>query len=495
MKPVSQKSKIYLFILLASLTAPVLVITSNFFPYTGLGLTLLAYTSIAYIIKKDKNIFSKSFFVVTFLLTICLFIRSEGFLTFLNITGIIYFASLSLSERLNSDRDIISVVISPLNLILRSLSIRSEFKPDAKSLRFLHKKNDEKKNTFIVTVFTCTSLAVILPLLASANPIFKKLLSDIINLFGLKNLHFTDNVFLWIFRFIVSAVLIFIIPKIATYSNKKQVSLFNIRGYMNMLIPKTTVSFVLIIFFITQIQLYFVTPQTLSDLGYTYSRYANEVFAQLSTVGAIILAILYFEKEDKKINNIFTHLLSFEGIFLNLMAYKSAIDYISSWGFTYKRLYGIVLASLIMGMFIIFLYGSYKKLNKTLIFKSSLIYTGLILLLINFINFDYIIYNCGKASTGQGIDYAYLARLSPDSLSYQEQFKRLSEINLKYPENIIILNNNSEGAYTLLNKIENLQKKYRNNDFRSFSLLEYLQYKKIEEIDIKYARETLLSKL
>lgn len=488
------RSRIYLYILIASLIAPILIVTSGFFPYLGMGLAFGVYILIAYIAKKDKNIFTRLAFLITFILSLCLFIRSEPFLTFLNLAGIIYFGSLSLTEMDNKNSNLISLIISPLNLILGSLPIKSEYKLDLKSFKNTDKNKEDRINTVIVILFTIISLAVILPLLASANPIFKKLLSDIFDFLGLKNLHFSENVFLWIIRFMIFSVLIYLVPKMATYSNKKQALLFTTQGSLNMIIPKIVIASVLIIFFITQIQLYFATSQTLIDLGYTYSRYANEVFAQLSTVAAIILVLLYFEKENKKINNFFANLLSFEGIFLNLMAYKSAIDYISSWGFTYKRLYGIAVATLILGMFIIFLYGSYKKYEKTILLKSSLIFAGLILLMINLLNFDYLIYHWRNASTGQGIDYAYLARLSPDSLSYHDQFKRISDMDPKELVKNINLNSDTDGVYVLLFKIERLQNKFQNPDPRGFNLLEYLQYKKIEKLNTENIRENLISK-
>ena len=34
-----------------------------------------------------------------------------------------------------------------------------------------------------------------------------------------------------------------------------------------------------------------------------------------------------------------------------------------------------------------------------------------------------------KAATGQGVDYTYLSQLSPDSLSYKDQFEVLDKIS------------------------------------------------------------------
>ncbi len=125
--------------------------------------------------------------------------------------------------------------------------------------------------------------------------------------------------------------------------------------------------------------------------------------------------------------------------------------------------------------------------KPALFIKNSIIFTASILILVNIINFDFVIYHYSKATTGEGVDYTYLSRLSADSLSYKEQFKVLETYTIK--------NINKRGDYDndnpliLLRNIENLQNKYSDLDVRTVSLLEYFQYRKIRSLDTSQLRE------
>src|SRR3972149_619422 len=229
----TQKGKIYALILLASAIFTVFSITFEFFPHLGLSISFIFFATLAFNIKKEKTSLTKIFFVITLILSAFLSIRSEGFITFLNIVSIFYFASL-------------------------------------------------------LSLTTITVLAVILPLLSSANPFFEKFLSGIVDLVGLDNFKITDNLFEWMFRFAFFLLLSYFIPKVATFINKKESTKNLVPEGINILIPKIAVAIVLTIFFITQFQLYFSSSETLEAIGYTYSNYTNEVFAQLSAVAAIV---------------------------------------------------------------------------------------------------------------------------------------------------------------------------------------------------------------
>ena len=110
------------------------------------------------------------------------------------------------------------------------------------------------------------------------------------------------------------------------------------------------------------------------------------------------------------------------------MAYKSVAEYINAWGLTYKRLYGLTFATWTTGIFVLF-FNNYRQKNIAMVFvKNTIIFSGVMLLLVNVLNFDYLIYHLGKTETGQGTDYTYLSTLSSDSLSYKEQFMKLEEV-------------------------------------------------------------------
>jgi len=486
----TQKGKIYALILLASAIFTVFSITFEFFPHLGLSISFIFFATLAFNIKKEKTSLTKIFFVITLILSAFLSIRSEGFITFLNIVSIFYFASLLSLTKNDKPENAFSLIFAPFVLFIKSLQTTNVYSLELNNSVAKEKRKENVINTVAVTLTTITVLAVILPLLSSANPFFEKFLSGIVDLVGLDNFKITDNLFEWMFRFAFFLLLSYFIPKVATFINKKESTKNLVPEGINILIPKIAVAIVLTIFFITQFQLYFSSSETLEAIGYTYSNYTNEVFAQLSAVAAIVLVLLYGEKENKKLNRKMALVLAIQGIFLTFMAYKSVYEYSAAWGFTYKRLYGFALASWILGIFTIYLYTFLKNIEKYIFLTTSLVYTGIILVLINVFNFDYIIYHFRRASTGQGVDYEYLSRLSSDSLSYKSL---LFEITKKSSESIGDVEKTQAanfGLWTLIYKIERLQEKYEDPDFRGFNLLEYLQYKEIKDVNT----ETIKSK-
>src|SRR3989344_2728875 len=185
-------------------------------------------------------------------------IRSEGFLTLLNIVGIFYFGSLfTLTLKGNKTESTFSIIFAPFTLFLKSLFTTKEYSLEFNDSLTEEKKKENTLNTIAITLVTIIALAIILPLLASANPYFEKLLSDLVDLLGIRTFKITENLFEWTLRLIFFIVLVLFVPKMATLMNKNEASKLRPQEGLNMLIPKIAVAVVLIIFFITQLQLYF----------------------------------------------------------------------------------------------------------------------------------------------------------------------------------------------------------------------------------------------
>ena len=484
--------KIYAYILLASVFFSLFALTFGFFPHLALSLSFIFFTLIAYHVKGEKTATTKTFLTITLILSAFLFIRSEMFVTLLNIFAIFYFGILMLlADDDNLFTSLVSVASSPFAFLAQSIFTKSKYHleyADAGS-----KNAKKEKYIYIVTtvLLTLLVLSIIIPLLAWANPIFEKLVITILDFFGLRDIKISESLFQRLIRVIFFLVLIILVPKMATQVNKKTDYPNLPTPDVNMLFPKIAVTCVLIVFFITQLQLYFSTGETLKNLGYTLSQYAREVFAQLSTVAVVIVALLFNDKGKKDIDKAFTYALLLAGLFLTLMSYKSVYDYSHAWGFTYKRLYGFTVATWILGIFILYFY-TYKKALKTNFFVySSIILTGLVLIAVNLANFDYLIYHFKKSATGSGIDYIYLTSLSSDPLSYKDQVDKLINISKSTPL-ISHTPDNNPHVNTLLRKIDFLQLKYKKFDFRGFNLLEYLSYRQIKDVDTGLAREQIL---
>jgi hypothetical protein len=254
-------------------------------------------------------------------------------------------------------------------------------------------------------------------------------------------------------------------------------------------IPKLIVSAVLIVFFVTQIQFYLATEETLRAMNVSYSQHANEVFGQLTVVAGVVLVLMYNSSRKNKNSRLLNWMLGIEGVFLTLMAYKSAFEYIAAYGLTYKRLYGLTVATLVTGVFI--LYKRYSQKKDDNFVRNVILFSASILLIVNLANFDWLIYNFDMPRTGQNIDYGYLSTLSPDSLSYKDQFEKLQAASSENFKG----NYFNDNPLLILHKIEYLQNKYSDLDFRTFNLLEYIEYQNVKSLDTSDLRSYYEEKL
>ena len=479
----TQNGTVFARILLASAIFSILSITFGFFPFLGLSISLIFLIVLAYSIKTNKTPLTKALAVLLLLLSVSFTIRSEPSVLFLNLIAICYLGSIFLITNTKDDfKDTLAVLFAPLTLVLGSLITPSDYRLEFEKPSSKEARQKSLVNSTLIGVTTIVILAIILLLLASANPLFKKILTDILTIFGLADVKLGEAVFQWIMRAVFFVLLALVIPRIASLTNNKTHRQAANLG-LNMAFPKIVVAVVLAVFFVTQLKLYFASANALTNLGYTYSRYTNEVFAQLSAVAAVVLAVLYLETGKTRNNKILSLVLSIEGVFLTFMAFKSDFDYIEAWGLTYKRLYGLFVATWILGIFILYMHKFIKKRARYIFFIQSLFFTGTMLILVNLVNFDYLIYHMRKPSTGQGVDYEYLSRLNPDSLAYKELLMKITYNNTTTPTPQEKQLASDNGLNVLLYKIERLQEKYQSLDIREFNLLEYLQYEQIKEIN------------
>lgn len=463
------------------------------FAYTGVALSLVILASLVYIFKSDKSRFSGILFLLILILSSLIFFRANEFLLLLNIVFVFLLGSImALPEGyFNANSGFLNFLISPVFLFFRSISIKNVYDLNLRQL-LEDKSKPSREKTIEVLISLAISLIlllVIIPLLSSANPVFNKLLDNFLDLFYLKGFFkwfFSDSISIWIFRAIFFGLLAFFIPRVLTYvrngQEKSELKLVSLR-YLNFIIPKAIISIVLFIFFLTQLQFYFSTSETLLAMGITQSQYAREVFAQLLVVALIIFGLVYNSREKSKASKVLTVLLVLEGIFLTSIALKSVSDYSYNWGFTHKRLWGFTMVFWLYGIFSFFIYKYLKGLKDTVFIKGVVIFSGITLITVNVLNFDLLIYKYRKSTTHSGVDYQYLSNLSVDSGSYIDQ---VINLNSKIATTV----RNSEEYYSyyhplsrLLIKIDRLQKKYRRIDIRSFNLSEYLQYQKIKSID------------
>lgn len=478
----TSKSKTFAFIALLSFLISFFIVTNGFFPYAGISVSLTLFTLLAFFLKKEKHAKTKIFFIFTLLFSNLIMIRSEWFITFLNFIATLFFGSLMISAKPGEELGAIDHLTGIPTLLLKSVFTKSEY--------FLEQKNvsNKKLHNYLNTIFgilvTLILAIIIIPLLSSTNPFFQLGVNKFLEYFNILAFirSLTDEiVFTWTVRLFFTVLFTFLLTKILSFMAQKQTIKLPINfdlKHFSLDIPKIFLAGILIIFFITQLQFYFATSETLQKLGLTNSTHAREVFAQLSVVSGILVLLLYNSYASKK--KWLDILLMGEGVFLTLMAYISAIEYINNWGFTYKRLYGLTVATWVLGVLTIYFINWQKNLHLQAFVHKTVIFSGVLLLTVNLLNFDYLIYHVRKASTGGGIDHAYMTTLSPDSMSYKDQLEIAKKV-MEDPESPNFENYNPLRLYSY---VEWLKNKYTQKfDLRNFNLMEYLTYIEIKDTD------------
>ena len=482
----TDRGKEFFVISLLSLIFSYLIITLNYFPHLGFTLSLVLFSLLSYKFKKDKGKETKLYLTFTLLFSLLLSVRSEGAITFLNLVAALFFGSLILVSYDKDKKAVLDYIYAQLLFIIKSVFARNDYYLEFKEKKtsFNTVKATEIVFGILITIFL---LVIILPLLSSTNPFFLRLIENVWNFLSLENLFkniVLESVFIWSLRLVFFLIFIFIIPKIITLINKSNnytlPSFFKIDA-LPLHIPKLVLAIILFVFFITQLQFYFASDEILKSMGISYSQHTREVFGQLSLVAGIVLVLIYNDKGKSTLGTILTYILGVQGIFLTLMAYKSVFEYINAWGLSYKRLYGLTFATWVTGIFFHFFRNYRQNKGVAMFVKKTIIFSGVILFLVNVLNFDYLIYHFQKAKTGQGVDYTFLSTLSPDSLSYHDQFLNLKEVTEKGDYSLEVYNNIN--PLIILYKIESLQRKYSKFDFRTVTFLDYLQYKQIKSVD------------
>lgn len=434
--------------------------------------------------------YDRMLFIITMVLSMCIIFRANEFLIFINIVAVLYFGSLLLMHA--KDRDSIplyQLAFMPFINIFQFLGGENSFKFEVKdySRSISAKKIQDISLSFIITAGI---FIIIVPLLASANPIFKKLVEDVaksLNVFTFISTLFGPLFVAYILRFLLFVYFIIWIPRLFTaiiHASHHEQKTFDIN--LPLLIPKILTGLLLLIFFITQIQFYFSSAESLKAMGMMNREHAREVFAQLSVVSFIIFVLLYADRGKSKLNRITSYVLIAEIIFLNCIALKSVYDYTVRFGFTHKRLWGYTGVIWLFGTISLYLYSYRATLQRNQFIRNSIIFTGILLIGVNISNFDYLIFHVSRSRTGEGVDHYYLSRtISADADGYKQHLDELMKLFQKKEGNF----EDISAASTIIRHISYLQTKYsdKNFDWRNFNAAEYSTYQKIKNINtVKY---------
>ncbi|KKU82408.1 MAG: hypothetical protein UY09_C0015G0002 [Parcubacteria group bacterium GW2011_GWA2_47_8] len=474
-----------------------LVIIPNHFPYLGLSLWFVMALTAVYVFKDhaDHDRYATSLYVFSLIVAACIAIRAAPDITAFNIFAVLYLGTLlALHKKERQFFGLIEVLFAPLLIGLQSLITKNLYPFDAKTVFSKHKTqfNKQFRDTVIGLIVAAALLLIVVPLLGSANPIFASWIEKLHAVFNWDFLHI--NYFgMHVARIIMIIVLSLFIPRFLSRTHApfdKTRGLIEQRWNVSLAIPKVALIVVMVAFFVSQAQLYMASGEALAALGYSHSQLAREVFGQLSFITLLVMLLVYFDKQSTKFARVTTYVLLALGFILSLVALKSVLDYVVAWGLTDKRLYGFTTLGWLYGIYILFLHMYVKRHDRTSFVRQTVVWTSIILVCMNVINFDYLIYHTNQVRDPQGVDHYYLAGLSADSRSYGEHIALLKEMGVDktpdseryyaiYPS---INGRNWQAGDVLRYKIEHLQAKYGSLDIRSFNLNEFLTYRQVQGI-------------
>ena len=472
-----------------------LVIIPTGFPFLGLSLWFLAFVTFTYSLKENKDAATTAFFCIALVLAAFIAIRAQGVMVFLNIVGVLYFGTLmALHGQERKATGLFESMTAPFRIGLQSFLTKNTFAVGLKSLLSLKKRESggKHKEALIGSAIGVILLWIVIPLLASANPLFSDWMKnalDVVNLSWLSAEHVVVN----IFRIIVALILAFFIPRFLSRTTKPSAKIDNfieIKQSISLAIPKIALLVVFVIFFVSQMQLYLASPETLATLGYTNSEVTREVFGQLSVITLLVLGLVYYDKNKSRASRITTYLLIASAFLLSFVALKSVLDYISTWGYTEKRLYGFATVLWVYGVYLLYLYHFARRHVRTLFTRHAFTWTGVVLVVLNFTNIDYMIFHNNRAHDPHGVDHMYLTGLSSDTRASGDHLIYLYE-TLKAEDSGAI-----EGLFYVddfsarqaLWKVERLQNKYSHLDVRAFNFNEYRDFLAVKDIDVEEIR-------
>ena len=259
------------------------------------------------------------------------------------------------------------------------------------------------------------------------------------------------------------------------------------------LIPKIAIGAIVALFIVAQLQLYISPAENLVKMGYNLSKYSNEIFFQLSVVSTIIISILYFDLRKTALSAYVSIALLAQVILLALFALRSDWVYITSQGFTQKRLYGLFVVLFLLGLAAYF--GQRLYTNLVIQLRTITILLALVLALISGLNFNYIIYHLNPKYDQKS--YTNSSSLNAnwdtgiDSLSTGARLAKVMDIYRKYnlDGQVYYRCNEIAGSNQLVNEIQDLQK---DNNLLGFNVSRVVAKAGIKEEDLKLLDEIRL---
>jgi hypothetical protein len=230
----------------------------------------------------------------------------------------------------------------------------------------------------------------------------------------------------------------------------------------------------------------------LSRVGANHSQTTREIFGQMAVASFISLGLLTLRRDKKRINMLLSVALLACVLILTAIGLQSDYQYISEFGLTHKRLYG--LASVVWLFAVSVLSATWlKRGGKYLISRGVVAITIAVVLLVNLANFDRLIATYSPRLSQQGVDYEYLSyNLSSDAGTLWQLYLDAKQdyLNSNAQESL-------SNANKLLYRMERLtpgispEEHYRFDG--SFNVSDLIAYNEIKKLPLENERKWLRS--
>ena len=302
--------------------------------------------------------------------------------------------------------------------------------------RIAPEKRKTLKNIFIGLIISVPLLVTVIALLAEADTVFLKFLTDI-----LKSLEFIDSIPLVEHVVVIGIItgLLFGYLAVVLKAEVERVSVPIERrtGAGDATIVVTVlvmVNAVYVLFCAIQFTYLFGGEEVIRSIpDYTYAEYARQGFSELIVVTVINLSILLiglrFTKNDGKLNHLVLVLRCLLVLCTVIILYSAHLRltlYEEAYGYTYARIFAHTFIGFLFVLFMLTLYKFWRRelpLVKAFAIAALLVYTTL-----NYVNIDAMIArkNIDRYFTTGKIDLDYLQELSYDAIP---ELTRLSTTN------------------------------------------------------------------
>ena len=292
--------------------------------------------------------------------------------------------------------------------------------------RIAPEKRKTLKNIFIGLIISAPLLVVVIALLASADTVFQKFLTDI-----LKPLEFIGSIPFAEHVGVIGIITVLLFGYLAVVLRAKVEEASEIdrrgSGSWDTIIVATVlvmVNAIYILFCAIQFTYLFGGEEVIRSIpDFTYAEYARRGFSELIVVTVINLSILliglHFTKSDGKLDRLVLVLRCLLVLCTVIILYSAHLRlklYEEAYGYTYARIFVHTFIGFLSILFLLTLYKLWRRelsLVKAFAIAALLAYT-----LLNYVNVDAIIArkNIDRYFETGKIDLEYLQELSYDAI-------------------------------------------------------------------------------